>query len=61
MQALLKVLEQKMANIPPLQVDFSTEIKKMSLLKQWCLLSDKILSTKRKPTINAVQTIKTLF
>ena len=58
---LLKNIENMINLAASLKVDVTEEMKKLNLLRQWCKLSEKILSCKKKPTINAVQNLKIIM
>lgn len=59
-QNLIKDIEQMLSNADFLELNLFQEKTKLCILKQWCKFSEKILSFKRKPSINAVQNLKIL-
>ena len=59
-QALLKSIESLMNSANQLDLKVTEEINKLGVLRQWCKLSEKVLSCKRKPSINAIQNLRIL-
>ena len=57
----MKTIEILLNNASQINLDLTEETNKLCIIRQWCKLSEKVLSCKRKPSINAVQNLKTLI